>query len=106
MYEHAQIAPDSVDLGRLFRTLGGSAFEPLISGARNGRSFGGKESSEGEYLVTVLGVACGAVSWPDACRAGAPFEASPSGSQNGVGGRMVMGRHQECACATSGTVAQ
>ena len=45
-------------------------------------------------------------SWPDACGAGAPFEAVFSGRRNGVGGRRVLGRHQQCARAASGAVPQ
>jgi hypothetical protein len=36
----ALVAPDSVDLGRLFRTLLGSSFEPLISRATAGWQLG------------------------------------------------------------------
>ena len=39
------------------------------------------------------------LTWPEACRVGASFEASPSGRQNGAGGRGVMGRQQQCAAS-------
>ena len=51
------VAPDSVDLGRLFEPSAGQLSNPLISSARNSGSFVGKEPLGGEYSVTVFGVA-------------------------------------------------
>ena len=93
------------------RTLGGPAFEPLISRARN-NVHSSARNPLGEYSVIVRarhGVvdhawgSCGM--WPGACGAGAPLEAALSGRQSGMGGRRMMGCLLQCACTPSVTSA-